>query len=144
MLCDMLPVAVGFVSGAIVAFIGHIFAARRETLSRRHTEEIAKEARKRNFVSFADGFRAEVERSYPVELSEVFPARIYRFREETAKIRGDISLSKQEEFARLVTVLCKLTDDEVKEVDPQEGGGIDYVGRKRVTEAIDAIVRFVG
>jgi hypothetical protein len=135
---------VTFFSGAFVAIVAalvaHIFSIRRESQNRRHAEKADKEARKRNFISFADGFRAEAERSAPRKLSEIFPARVYRFREEAAKIRGDIDLSRQEEFANLVTALCRLRDNEVEEV----GDGANYIGRDRVCTAIDAVTNFLG
>ncbi len=70
MSCEILSAVIGFFSGAIVgaivAFSAHLFATKREAKNREHADETAKEARKRNFVSFLDGFRAEAERSQPL------------------------------------------------------------------------------
>jgi len=132
---NTLPAVIGFVSGVLtgtlVAFITHLFAARRERENREHADTTAKEARKRNFLSFLDGFRAEAERSMPRDFSAVFRDRIYEFRRESAKIRGDIDLGKQEKFAQLITDLCQITDSQVEYV----GDGNEYVGRRHVTEA---------
>jgi len=123
----------------LAAYIAHCFSVNRERETRERADKTAKEARRRNFLSFLDGFRAEAERSAPVDLKAVFPFKIYKFREESAKVRGDIDFEKQSKFAELIDALCKLTDSDVQEV----GDGNNYVSRRRVTEAIDAIRNFL-
>ena len=137
--CNTLPAFIGFGAGFVTAYIAHRFSVSRERETREHAEKTAKEARRRNFLSFLDGFRAEAERSKPRHLAGSFSYKIYKFREESAKIRGDIDFEKQSKFAELIDALCKLKDSEVEYV----GDGGDYVGRRRVTEAIDAIKDFI-
>jgi hypothetical protein len=85
------------------------------------------------------GFRSEAERSDPRRFSEVFPSKVHRFREESAKVRSDLSEERRARFDAAVTALCQLTDSQVSEV----GNNANYLGRTRVTEAIDVVIRFL-
>jgi len=126
----------------VVAYSTHLLSARREKQNREHADKTAREARRRNFLSFLEGVRAKAERRQPQNLSQVFRDRVYELRREAAKIRGDIDLGKQAKFAELIDVFCRLRDSEVEEI-LVSGDRTSYLGRDRVATAIDAIKSFV-
>jgi hypothetical protein len=90
------------------------------------------------------GFRSEAERTSPTEFCKVFPSRVHKFREESAKVRADLDGSSRTRFDESVAALCKLTDGQVSEVetyttDPQ--GQLAPTGRALVLRAIDAVIQ---
>ena len=136
---------VTFLSGGVVgALLNHFFSSTRDRRARRHGLEDRKQDRLREFVSFLGGFRSEAERTSPTQFCEVFPSRVHRFREESAKVRADLDGKSRTQFDESVAALCKLTDPQVSEVetysvDPQ--GQPAPTGRVLVLKAIDAVIQ---
>ena len=93
----------------------------------------------REFLAFMSGFRSEAERTKPSIFAQLFPSKLHRFREESEKIKADLSAEIRIFFEQAVTALCRLTDSQVEEVDTGE-----YRGRARVTKAIDDVVNSLG
>jgi hypothetical protein len=121
-----------FAAAGIGAFLGAY-------LAHHFTEQRDRYNRKLNFLSFMGGFRSEAERTYPPKFGDLFPVRVHEFRREAAKIRSDLTAEQQAGFDEAVNALCQLTDSQVTEV----GSNQNYLGRTRVTEAIDKVKRFL-
>ena len=137
---EMLTCAILPLLGIVVGwFANHWLSSARDRRARRYALEDARDARKRDFLSFMSGFRSEAERTYPTQFVELFQLRVHRLREEVAKVRSDLKGDIQARFDEAVTILCRFNDREVSEVAANN----DYRGRTRVTEAIDVIVKFV-
>ena len=128
---------VTFLGGGFVgAFLNHFLSSARDRRAQKLAADTARAKRKTDFLSFLSGFRSEAERTKPSIFAELFPARVHRLREESAKLKPDLGEETLTRFNETVTALCRLTDSQVEEV--QAGA---YLGRDRVAEAIDAIAR---
>lgn len=143
--CEVPPYSlITFWSGALVAIVtavvGHFLAAWRERGNRKHGIKTAKENRKQDFIGLMSGMRAEAERILGDDYAFIFATRLYEVRRESPKVRRDLSSGRQLMFDKAVETLGRLTDSEVCD----RSGGDKPEGRRRVTEAIDAVVTSLG
>jgi hypothetical protein len=126
----------GFFGALLGALLNHFLSSARDRRARKYVREDAKEARKRDFISFMDKWRTEVERDNPHKTANEFSAKCALFRQEATKIRDDYDV----QFWILANSLSSLRDSDVEEMSPDR---TEMVGRERLLTAIDAIVNFV-
>jgi hypothetical protein len=141
--CDAQPSwLITYLAGAftaiVAAAVGHFFAARRERENKKHAATVAKDNRKQDFLGLMSGMRLEAERIVGDRYAdEIFPTRLYEVRRESPKIRRDLDSNRQLVFDESVKSLCQLTASQVSD----RTGGDFPEGRRRVTEAIDAVIQ---
>jgi len=132
----LLSTVVTFLSGGLVgAVLNHFLSSARDRRIGKNAIEDAREARKRDFLSFLGGFRSEAERIFGFEFRRIFRSKVHQFRSESAKVRSDLSRERQAPFDKAVAALCQLSDNEAGQTFKRE------IGRTPVTEAIDAVIR---
>ncbi len=124
-------------------FANHKLSTLRDRTARKHALEDAKTDRRRDFLSFMSGFRSWVERC-PHELGTEFGNRVHGIRQETAKVRNDLTEDKRARFDEAVTALCRLSNSEVSEYTFTESNKVNHTGQDRVCTAIDCLVETVG
>ena len=128
-----------FVSGTIllglVGGLGRLAAHHRVNAQRRYAGGIAKSERRRNFLSFMDEWRTEIESENISMNGTEFDEKWADFRRQAAKIRLDYGA----EFWRLSNSLSSLCSDEIDEgTDPESPPRRDKLLRR-----LDAVIDFV-
>jgi len=140
--CETFSTVVSFITGAGVAFITDRFATRREAKNRERLSTEARDRRKRDFLGILGGMRAEAERIAGDPYAQLFRQRVIELRRESARIESDLTEPMRTAFKGAVVAMCRLTDGQVAEIQRQPE--VEYLGRLRVTEAIDNIVEELG
>ena len=96
--CNTLPALIGFGAGVVSGSYGNhrpLSRSLREQQNREHADKAAKEARRRNFISFLDGLKAEAIANYRNSYRQSFRTEFMKSRREASKIRGDIDLDNK-------------------------------------------------
>jgi hypothetical protein len=141
--CEPSP-AISFWTGALVAIvaatIAHLFSVWRESRNRRYTEGMEKRRRRIEFAGLIGGMRAEAERIVGQAYVDIFPKRLFKIRSEAAKIVLDFGKAQQERLGDAIGELSRLTDSQIGDIEQHEG---EYLGRERVTSALDKIIAVV-
>jgi len=130
----------GALTAIVAAAVGHFFAACFLFSRSRQAAKTARENRKQDFVGLMGGMRAEAGRIVGDKYADIFATRLYEVRRESPKVRRDLDADRQLVFDKSVETLCQLTDSQVCD----RSGGDNPEGRRRVTEAIDAVVTSLG
>ena len=134
---SLITYLVGALTTIAAVWVAHVCAIRRESDSREHAAETARENRKQDFIGLMSGMRAEAERfTGDYFAGRIFPTRIYEIRRESPKIMRDLDTNRKVAFDNAITALCQLTDSQVSDT----AGGNSPEGRRRVTEAIDKVI----
>jgi hypothetical protein len=81
---DYTPTIISFIGGAVTGWLGHAFTNRRDRVARR-----------REFLGFLGGWRAEVQRSNSVMLRDTMREKVPEFGVQAAKIRPDVKRQAQ-------------------------------------------------
>jgi hypothetical protein len=98
-------------------------------------------ARKHEFLGLIGGIRAEADRIVGQKYVDFFPMRLFEIHREAAKIALDLAKPRRDKFADAIAELSSLTDSQIEEIKRPEG---EYLGRARVTAALDKIVYSLG
>jgi len=142
---DVVSIVTSFLSGGISggitgAVVSHVLAKRRETSSREHAAQTARDARKRDFLSFMDKWRAHIERRTQQPLFADFSERIAEFRGEQAKIRDDFVVPEtRNQFDKLITSVASMRGSEVEKISADGA----TIGKAELVTRLDRIVEFV-
>lgn len=131
---------------AVGWWLNHKLSTVRDRRKRTYDLEDAMDERRRHFDGFMSGFRSWAERSAPDKVSDNFSDRVNEFSVEAAKSRSDTPESKIAQFDNAVLALRQLTAAQVSDYQRTNAADnktwyTDYVGRKRLVAAIDAVTK---
>jgi hypothetical protein len=84
MMPDYTPTIISFIGGAVIGWLGHAFTNRRD-----------RAARRRDFLGFLGGWRAEIQRTAGITLRRAMDEKVPAFGAQAAKIRPDVKRQAQ-------------------------------------------------
>jgi hypothetical protein len=137
---DLASFALGVATALIAALVVHWLTITRDRESRAHIEKMMRESRKSDFFDYATKWKTRVERTNEMgDIAKEFATVFNEFSGQVARIKIFLDKKKCTELD-VLSANVSFAGAYVTEQDEQNRA---LIGRKRLTDAIEAVISFV-
>lgn len=137
---DLVSFSLGVVTVLIGALIANWLTLQRDRESRAHVEKMTRESRKSDFIDYTTKWKTRVERTNEMEdVAKEFAIVFNEFSGKIARIKIFLDEKRCAELDALVEKVS-FTGAYVTEQDKKNRA---LIGRKNLTDAIEAVISFV-
>jgi len=137
---DLASFALGVATALIAALVIHWLTLLRDRESRAHIEKMMRESRKSDFIDYATKWKTRVERTN--EMEEIAKEFAIVFNEFSGRV-ARIKILLDEKSCVQLDTLSENVSFAGAYVTEQDEKSRALIGRKKLTDAIEAVISFV-